>query len=364
MRAGMSIQELSAELQRQEQAKVDYLVNTEHLLMEAWGDQLVLRLSDESGTDLLEPLELLPTAHRQLGDYLNIPRKYYERMLREDPELLAINVNRWLCRKPELRMLRTMDGKARAFLSNRYRCIDHLDIVRVVLPIIGEMPEVEYVSCKLTDDFMYIKLVDPRLTAEVVPGDIVQAGLTISNSETGLGSICIQPLIYRLVCTNGMAVSNTTDAGIRRIHKGRVYSTGERFLTLPQESLTEEADGDFIGVLQNTVRTTVDQDKLLRIVEQMRESKRLQFSTNNLPALVKLAGTSFKFTEAEGEGVMQHLIADQDFSVYGLANAITRYSQDVNNYDRATKLEGIGYHVMTMPTDTFRRLNQAAEMAA
>ena len=50
----------------------------------------------------------------------------------------------------------------------------------------------------------YIKVVNPRLTAEVVPGDIVQAGIIISNSETGLGAVCIQPLIYRLVCSNGV----------------------------------------------------------------------------------------------------------------------------------------------------------------
>ena len=62
--------------------------------------------------------------------------------------------------------------------------------------------------------------------------------------------------------------------------------------------------------------------------------------------------------------IMRHLVADQDFTLYGLANAITRYSQDVPSYDRATKLEGIGYNVLNMPRDLFRRINQAAGMAA
>lgn len=38
---------------------------------------------------------------------------------------------------------------------------------------------------------MYIKVVNPRLQQEVVPGDIVQAGVIISNSEVGLGSVNI-----------------------------------------------------------------------------------------------------------------------------------------------------------------------------
>ena len=101
-------------------------------------------------------------------------------MLGSDVGLLSYNVNRWFQREPEQRMIRTMDGRARAFLSNRYRRIDNLDIARVTLPIIGEMPEARYESCQLTEDYLYIKVVNPRLTAEVTPGDIVQAGIIIS----------------------------------------------------------------------------------------------------------------------------------------------------------------------------------------
>ena len=48
------------------------------------------------------------------------------------------------------------------------------------------------------------------------------------------------------------------------------------------------------------------------------------------------------------------------------ADAVTRHSQDVESYDRATKLEGIGYSVMTMSNTTWNRINQSAslEMAA
>ena len=80
--------------------------------------------------------------------------------------------------------------------------------------------------------------------------------------------------------------------------------------------------------------------------------------------MVKLAGSNFGLTDAEGKGVLQHLLEDADYTLYGLANAVTRYSQDVEDYDRASKLEAIGYNVMTMSPAMFRHINQAAAMAA
>jgi len=50
----------------------------------------------------------------------------------------------------------------------------------------------------------------------------------------------------------------------------------------------------------------------------------------------------FSLTDAEGKGVLQHLLEGADYTLYGLANAVTRYSQDVESYDRASKLEEIG----------------------
>ena len=80
--------------------------------------------------------------------------------------------------------------------------------------------------------------------------------------------------------------------------------------------------------------------------------------------MVKLASSSFGITEAESSGVLQRLIEDADYTVYGLANAVTRHSQDVESYDRATQLESIGYSVMTMNPEIFRRINQVSSMAA
>ena len=349
MKSGRSIQDVSREILRQQEAKADYLVATDRLHMDTWGDSPVIRVLDREGIDQIEPLEIQQTAHQQIGTYLDIPSKYYDRMLQRDPALLSYNVNRWFQKEPEQKLLRTMDGKARAFLSNRYRRIDNLDIARVVLPIIGEMDGARFESCEITDDRMYLKVVNPRLQAEVVPGDIVQAGIMISNSETGLGAVNIQPLIYRLVCSNGMVV-NTTDVN---------------FALYSQQTLDAE-DRAFVLKIQDTVRAAVDEARFSTVLERMRESKQAQLNTQDLPGLVKLAGSSFGILEEEGKGVLQHLIEAGDFTLYGLANAVTRFSQDVESYDRATKLEEIGYSVMTMSPLLLQKINQTqvAKLAA
>ena len=344
---------MSKEILRQSQAKADYLVNTSRLLMEPSGSQPLLRVLGDSGEDLVEPLDMKQTAHQQIGTYLDIPRKYYDRMLQEDPALLAHNVNRWFQKTSEQRMIRTIDGHARAFLSNRYRRIDNLDIAKVTLPIIAEMNGARYESTQITDDYMYIKVVNPKLTTEVVPGDIVQAGVVISNSETGLGAVCIQPLIYRLVCSNGMVVN---DAKTRRNHVGRVNTTDDNFFLYSQETLAAD-DHAFILKIQDTVRAAVDEARFARVVDKMRETTQVELDTKNLPAVVKMATSSFGITDPESEGIFQRLIEDHDYTLYGLANAVTRYSQDVEDYDRASKLEEIGYSVLTMSPELFHTIN-------
>ena len=199
MKSGISLVDMAKEIQRQADLKADYMLDTRSLRLEPFDSKLYLNAYDQSGVPALEPLEVNSIAHRQIGTHLKIPAAYYDKMLEEYPELLAQNVNAWFQREPSVRMIRTIEGTARAFLSNRYRRIDNLDIASIVLPVLQDMEGMHFESCQLTESRMYIKVVNTRLEAEVVPGDIVQSGIIISNSEVGLGSVNIQPLVYRLV---------------------------------------------------------------------------------------------------------------------------------------------------------------------
>jgi len=356
MKTGITIQEMTSEILRQNNAKSDYIVDTRRLEMETSGAGVVMKMLDDNGTDVIEPLDVNQTAHRQIGTHLKIPAAYYDRMLESNSELLAQNANSWFHREPSQRMVRTLDGSARAFLSNRYRRIDNREILEAVLPALSKIQDARFESCQITESRMYVKVINPRLETEVTVGDIVQAGVIITNSEVGHGAVSIQPLILRLVCMNGMVVN---DASARKHHVGRVNSADENFLLYSDSTLAAD-DRAFMLKIQDTVESAVDEARFNHVVDLMRDAIGAKMATSNIPAVVKLASRDFGLTDSEGEGVLNRFIIDNNFTLYGLSNAVTRYSQDIESYDRATDLESIGYDILTMGRQRWNRLNQAA----
>ena len=352
MKTGKTLQELAIELDRQQGAKKDLIVDTGALGMDARDDGISLSVLGGSVNTRYGVGEI---AHRQIGQYLKIPAVYYDRMRKEYPQLLALNVNGWFAHGAgEKRMLRTMDGTARALLSDRYRRIDNFEVASAVLPIISGMDGASVESCELTDSRMYLKVVDPRVTAEVKKGDIVQAGIIISNSEVGMGSVNVSPLVYRLVCSNGMIAQ---DGAVRKYHVGRANEGGEDFSIYRSETI-EADDKAFLMKLEDSVKAAVDQARFAAIVDKMREATEATMEAKIVPQVVELASKEYGITEAEGKGILGHLIAGGDLSLYGLANAVTRQAQDVESYDRSTELEATGYKIITMAPALWRNLTR------
>ena len=83
----------------------------------------------------------------------------------------------------------------------------------------------------------------------------------------------------------------------------------------------------------------VDEVRFTRVVNMMREAKDARMNTTDVPGIVKLVSKDFHITDEESSGVLQRLIEGNDLTLYGLSNAVTRHSQDVPDYDRATALE-------------------------
>ena len=253
-------------------------------------------------------------------------------------------------------MVRTLDGTARAFLSERYRRIDNYEIAEAVLPIISDIKDARVESCEVTDERMYIKVVNPRLETEVVPGDVVQSGILITNSEVGMGSMAVQPLVYRLVCSNGMVVN---DAATRRYHIGRGNEAGEDYSLYSTATLAAD-DRALMLKVQDTVKAAVDQVRFEKVVEMMRAAKGAKITTNDIPQMVELTSADYGMTKRESSGILDHLIRGGDFTLYGLANAVTRTAQDVESYDRSTEMESIGYSILGMSRSRWNQLNAVA----
>jgi hypothetical protein len=282
--------------------------------------------------------------------------KYYERMQQESPGLLATNVNHWFKMKPEKRMVRTLDGKARAFLSERYRPLDNFDLAQVVLPKIRSM-QCDVASCEVTERRMYIKVIAKRIIAEIALGDVVQAGLVVSNSEVGSGSLKVEPLVYRLSCLNGMI---SADHSMRKYHVGR---SGGSDVEGAREFFRDETrmadDRAFWMKVADTVGAALDQVKFEKIVGKMREATTNQIE-GKIDEVVEVVAEKFGMNEIESGGVLQHLIRGGDLTQYGLLNAVTRTSQDLKDYDRATEFERFGGEILELSQKDWKVITNAA----
>ncbi len=351
MKQGRTLQELAIEIDRQARTKKDFLVDTSEMSVVPNDNGVTF-----SVRGMMSGFGINDIAHSQIGQHLEIPARYYERMRTESPELLSQNINHWLHnRAPERRMLRTLDGNLRAFLSAKYRRIDNMEIAETVLPIISRMEGAKVESCQITEQKMYIKVVNPRITTEVRKGDIVQAGIVISNSEVGMGSVSISPLIYRLVCSNGMIAAQQ----VRKNHVGRL-NDADVDMSIFRDETIEADDRAFLMKVQDAVNAAVDQTVFEKIVQQMRDATEAKIEAATVPKVVELASKQFHISQFESEGVLGHLIGGGDLSLYGMANAVTRYAQDVNSYDRSTELEQIGYSILTVAPTIWRGILSAA----
>ena len=211
MKQGKSITELANEIQRQQNNKVDYRVTTPKLTATDMG---LIAVGD------LGVFDLTNNANGQIAQRLKIPKIYFDKMKIEAPSLWAQNVNHWFNVNSEKRLVRTLDGKVRAFLSDKYRTLDNFDLLEAIMPSLLKRKDLKIVSSEVTEDKFYLKAIFTDLSREVTSSstlnDIVNFGIIISNSEVGAGSLRIQPMSERLVCLNGM-ISNVS---MKKYHVG------------------------------------------------------------------------------------------------------------------------------------------------
>lgn len=377
MKQGRTLQELANEVMRQSSAKKDYLAPTNML------DIIVEQTKESLNLDAIaaatearqkeQPLRpanlrlgingkgdfaLKDLAYSQILEHCGIPKPYADRMRVSCPNLLKENMETWLSLKGDRRMIRTMDEHARAFLSDRFRPLDNMDLMLAVLnPLVEAGATV--VSCEVTDAKLYIKATTDRITFEVKPGQVVQAGVLISNSEVGLARISVVPWTLVLWCTNGAAHESF---GSRRTHLGG-RNLGNGDTEIPEEWLrdeTREADDKAIFMkLGDVVRSSFDEAKFSVIKDKMLEAAGRKIEADPVK-VVEVAAKKYTMNEGEQGAMLRHLIEGGDLSQWGLGNAITRLSADVPSYDRASDLERFGGQVIEMPKQEWETLLTAA----
>lgn len=357
MKQGIDIKELAAEISRQAETKRDFLADSRKVYMQPDTNNLEVDLT-HAGSDLqnVEEFPVTDHAHGQIAAWAKIPKQYYDRM---PAELKAVNVNHWLRNEPGNRMIRTLDGECRAFMSDSYRPLDNIDLAQAVLPVLAEQTDMRIESCQITPTRMYIKALFPSIQGDLDPkvGDIVQAGIAIQNSEIGAGSLSVNPFVLKLFCLNGM----TTNIGQNRRHVGKRQGEEDNAEEFYRDETKQADDRAFWMKVQDTVRATVTQTSFDRIVQKMIDTKAVDLG--DPIAVVESTVKRFNLTEGEGTGILEHLVRGGDLTGFGLLNAVTRYSQDIEDYDRASDFEKIGGSIIELPQSAWHDLGALSEAA-
>lgn len=349
MQTGLSLVELARKIEANKALKKDYILGTNDLQMVplAHGKGMHLDFVDPGHNRHILPTQSL--VHDQIGARLGIPAKYYDRMMSEAPHLLADNVNHWFRANPERRMVRTMGGNVRAFLSDRFQRIEHEEIAEVALPVLMAIPEVKIVSCEITEKRLYIQTVSPRVEREVKVGDYVQAGVVISNSEVGAGAVSVRPLVYRLKCLNGMIGAD----GFKAYHVGRrIEDTAE----LWRDDTRKADDRAVLLKVRDMVTAAVDETRFAAQIEKMRNLVAIETPAVNVAGAVEMLAAKVGATQEEGNSILAALIKGGDLSAWGMLNAVTAQAHTAKTYDRAVEFEAAGGQLLELKRNEWQQI--------
>lgn len=319
------------EVQRREGMKEDYFVPTDKALMV---EDKTLALESIGGFGITN------LAHTQIASRLNIPKKYYDKMRNEVPGLLSHNVNTWFKTDRDKRLVRTMDGDVRAYLSDRYKRMDNFELLYSLIPTLKEHKDTLVVrSQSLTESRMYLQFEFPRLKTEVSVGDIVTAGLIVTNSEVGLGALDIREMVWRLSCSNGMITGS-----IKRQHHLGASIGYEEFYTEQTINAKRKA---LMLELKDVFRNAITQESLLLIADKMR--KAMDQEVKSKPTdFIKKVTKKFSLSETEGEDILVNMMREGNMNKFGLANGVTYLAHSTENRDRQFDLENLGGDIIKL----------------
>jgi hypothetical protein len=352
----LSLTEIVVALQTQNLKKQDFVVPSKFIKMKGSklqvinGDKLNslsdlllqtgISFDDEDTLQKME-LQVLDCCHTQIGSKLEIPKKYYHKMLPEKYHaLLDYNVTSWFQDKDTNFLLRTFidkdekTGVARAMLSDRYNVIDNYDVMLATLEAIKESGiNIQIESGDITDTKFYMRFVCPDIELEApdllknyrVPDGTtgsngIISGFVISNSETGNGKFSISPRAIVLACRNGMIFKN--DA-FQKTHLG---SKMEEYSTIDWSEETRQKNYDLvISQVKDAIKHFASQEYLGAKIHELLEkgNKELVYPIEAMKNVTK----SLAISDEKESSILNYFVKSGDTNAFGLTQALTYFAQ-------------------------------------
>jgi hypothetical protein len=298
--------------------KHDHLVRVQELSLQH--GRLFIPGADDDGFGFA----LSPWATLQACQRLGIPTAYFNRC---PSDLKDAQFNHWRQQEEILRktssddpeaaswLVRAKDATIRGVLSARYEKLDNRQVIEALLPALaGSRYQVRLME--LTRESFHLRLVDPGICRDVLPGDKLLVGIHVANSEVGLRAVTVDAVVFRVVCENGLVrrIAGKSLLKQRHIH----VADSARLVPLLEEAISQATlvAAAFIEQMALSIKTPVpDPDRAIAHLGQ------IWGLTRETQEFVKLALL----------GEPRHC---QQETLYGLVNALTNAAQRLPVDDR------------------------------
>jgi len=329
--------------------RLDLIAPTNLLTLDYSTDQGSYVLGANMNNDSKE-FKVNHNTKRQICDKMGLPAKYWDYLEKQGYEDLAINNINYLFKNgSENNTVRSVNGVATAFLSDRYETIDNDFVAGAVIDRIADdyrNENLNIIGADETDKKLYMKLTKPSVNAEIAKGDIVEAGVIISNSETGHGAINVNPFINRLVCLNGMTVN---DARFKAVHLAGAKEEGIINTLVTNETKQKKLDwlhSQIGDVVENSLKHSVFQQSVSKITDATAEKIKPTEA-------IEIISDKYQLTKDEETSIFDSLARRDSADIgepskWSLINAVTDTAKRVDSVDRRNELEAIGGKILAL----------------
>jgi hypothetical protein len=193
---------------------------------------------------------------------------------------------------------------------------------------------------------MYLRISVPEITA-LAPGllhgytspyggargadnPVVEAGIVISNSETGGAAFTITPELVVRICSNGMTIKKDM---IRKTHLGAKMEEGVRV-----SERTVKANRELVASqTEDAINTFLDADYMNRVLAGLQEGS--DEKIDDVEKTIADVTARPAFSKADTKGLLAAFMDGGDRTRGGLVQAVTSYSQQVDDADRAYEMD-------------------------
>ncbi len=373
---------LAGVLKDQAASRYDVVANSANLRMQGGNlviaDQEQVVLTDEGVTT--QEVALRPTSIFDSGiaTRLGIPAAYLGKTrATPDARLYDANVNEWLHAENRSWFIRGFRsegeecGVARAFLSDRFGCIDSFDMLLAALEgVRAAGVDAEVIGADLSERRMKVRIVVPQVEALapvllagyrspfdnadpiraralldhgwLAPSDrpVVFAGFDIDNSETGCGAFTIKPVLTVLACRNGLTIN--ADA-LRKVHLGAQMGEGE----IEWSDATNRRAVELVRSQATDAVTTFCNVEYIerKIAELTADATTIVAKPTEV---IEKVCKELSFTKDEADGILGHFILGGQLTTGGIMQACTSFAQEIADPDRAAAVQENGVEAMVL----------------